>query len=260
MTDTKSAVATPAATVVLLREAGAGFELLLVERARGMGFAGGALVFPGGKVEPGDGVIAADPALADGFVGLPEVDAAGRVASARETFEEADVLLSHGPVVDPAVKTDWRARLNANDAQYGDFLRAAGHRLNAADFTPFAHWCPPEGLHRRFDTLFYVTVLPEGAAVTPDGREAVAAHWLTAAEAIARAERGAAQIIFPTRRNLERLAQYASVAALMTRLAAIPLTRIQPSIVDRADGKWLTIPAGFDYPVTEERLDTAMRG
>ena len=113
MPDTKSTAATPAATVVMLRETSSGLELLLVERAGGMGFAGGALVFPGGKVEPGDAAIAADPTLAQGFAGLDPVDAAARVASARETFEEADVLLSAGPPVDAAVKAEWRARLNA---------------------------------------------------------------------------------------------------------------------------------------------------
>ena len=260
MPDTKSTAATPAATVVMLRETGSGLELLMVERAGGMGFAGGALVFPGGKVEPGDSVIASDPALSAGFAGLPAVDAAARVASARETFEEADVLLSDGPPVDAALKADWRARLNAGSAAYGDFLHAAGHRVVAAHFIPFAHWCPPEGLHRRFDTLFYLALLPAGAVITPDGREAVAAHWYTAAEAIKRADRNEARIIFPTRRNLERLAQYPTAAALFASLAATPLTRIQPAIVERADGKYLTIPKGCDYPVTEERLDGAMRG
>ena len=45
----------PAATLVLVRDRPAGPpELLMVERAAGMAFAGGALVFPGGRIDPAD--------------------------------------------------------------------------------------------------------------------------------------------------------------------------------------------------------------
>lgn len=78
--------AVPAATVVLLRDGGAGIETLLLRRSSRLGFAGGAWVFPGGRVDPDD----LDPAR-------PEDDeAAARRAAAREAAEEA------GLVVDPA--------------------------------------------------------------------------------------------------------------------------------------------------------------
>ena len=44
--------AIPAATLVIFRAAGGGApELLMVERAKEMSFAGGAMVFPGGRVD-----------------------------------------------------------------------------------------------------------------------------------------------------------------------------------------------------------------
>ena len=43
-----------ASTVILLREWGSGFEVLLQRRNRGMAFMGGAYVFPGGKVDSSD--------------------------------------------------------------------------------------------------------------------------------------------------------------------------------------------------------------
>ena len=67
----------PAATVVLLRDTPGGTELLLTERHGKLGFAGGAMVFPGGKVDAGDLGIARDPALADAY-GL---NASGTVAA-----------------------------------------------------------------------------------------------------------------------------------------------------------------------------------
>ena len=79
--------AIPAATVIVMRETPDGPpELLMVERARAMSFAGGALVFPGGRVDPGDFV------LAGLHAGDVEENAA-RIAAIRETLEEAGVAI-----------------------------------------------------------------------------------------------------------------------------------------------------------------------
>lgn len=258
--------AKPAATVILLRAAPGGGdgppELLLVERGAQLQFAGGAMVFPGGKVEPGDAVAAADPELVDGAEQLAPADAAARVAAARETFEEAGVLLSDGPALDAETRARWRKRLDTDAAGFDEFLRATGHRLDTARLVPFAHWVPPEqhGLARRYDTRFYLAVCPAGEAHEVDTTETVAARWSSAAAALARADAGEIGVIFPTRRNLERLAQYPSLGALIDGSRGRPVVRIQPAIERRADGAWLTIPAGCDYPVTEERLDRALRG
>ena len=258
--------AVAAATVVVLRETAAGPpEILLTERGRTLGFGGGAMVFPGGKVDPADLGIARDPALATGFDTLTDTDAAARIAAAREAFEEVGILLSAGPALPAATIADWRARFAAvpdvqEPATYAAFLAATGHRADAARLTPFAHWVPPENaaITRRFDTLFYVTVVPPETVVAADGHEAVAAYWTTAAAAVDRAEAGGIELIFPTRRSLERLAQYGSIAALLARLEQPP-TRIQPEIQLRDGVPWLTIPQGCDYPVTAERLDTSRR-
>ncbi len=255
-----------AATVVIVRDAGDGFELLLTERHAKLGFAGGAMVFPGGKVDAGDLAIARSSALAIGFEMLADTDAAARIAAARESFEEVGILLSAGPPLDAATVADWRARFAtvpdaAEPATYAAFLRATGHRADAARLTPFAHWVPPpaHGLSRRFDTLFYVAVADVDAEARPDGTETVAAHWTTAGDAVARAEAGDIAVIFPTRRNLERLAQYDGVATLLDRLATLPVTRIQPAMIERDGARWLTIPEGCDYPITEERLTSVRR-
>ena len=160
-----------------------------------------------------------------------------------------------------AGRAGWRARINVREASWPEFLRATVTRLDAALLLPFAHWVPPEAapIARRFDTLFYLARLPAGAEVTPDGGEAVTAHWTTPAAALARADAGKIGLVFPTRRNLERLAQYPSLDALWTATAARPLTRIQPEIVDRNGAPWITIPEGCDYPVTSEPLASLRR-
>ncbi|MBC7985273.1 MAG: NUDIX hydrolase, partial [Sphingomonadaceae bacterium] len=77
--------AIPAATLVLIRDrADAPPELLMVERAAGMAFAGGAMVFPGGRIDPGDHALAANAALHHGGSGVPD-ETAARIAAIRET-------------------------------------------------------------------------------------------------------------------------------------------------------------------------------
>src|SRR5688572_11500715 len=80
----------PAATLVLVRDRADGPpELLMVERASGMAFAGGALVFPGGRIDEADRCLAAGFGLEDG---------AARVAAIRETIEETAVAVGLDPV------------------------------------------------------------------------------------------------------------------------------------------------------------------
>ncbi len=96
----------PASTVVLLRDTRAGLETLLLRRNRALIFAGGAWVFPGGSLDPGD------LAAADG-----DVERASKIAAAREAHEESGlspriedmVLLSHWttPVGEPRRFSTW---------------------------------------------------------------------------------------------------------------------------------------------------------
>ncbi len=256
MTDTKAA-----ATLVLLREGPSGLELFMVERARSMGFAGGAMVFPGGKVDESDRALAADAALAPGFAALDPVDAAARIAALRETFEEAGVLVTTGPPVSEASRAAWRRRLVAHEADFAALLAETGHRLDPALLVPFARWCPPAGLeHARFDTLFYLARMPPGETALHDGSESVTSHWIRPADALARADAGLSAIIFPTRRNLERLAAHDVIEALIEAARATPVRLIVPWIEERDGVPHLCIPEDHGYPVTSEALGSVRRG
>ncbi|MET0248047.1 MAG: NUDIX hydrolase, partial [Sphingomonas sp.] len=97
----------PAATVVVMREAADGPpELLMVERAKAMSFAAGALVFPGGRIDAGDHALAATlPGDAD--------ETAARIAGIRETLEEAGVAV--GVELDAAHIPELRRALYAGE-------------------------------------------------------------------------------------------------------------------------------------------------
>lgn len=241
--------AIPAATVIVMRDLVDGPpELLIVERARTMAFAGGALVFPGGRIDPGDHALAA---LHGG-----DDDAAARIAAIRETLEEAGIAV--GLRLDRAAIAGVRSAVYAGEP-FGALLDAAGAAIDPAALVPFARWLPAGVHHKVFDTRFYLVRAPEDAAPAVDGNENVRAFWASAHDVLAMADRGEATIIFPTRRNLERLARFASFEEAVADAAAHPVRTITPWIEMREGQEHLCIPDDLGYPVTAEPLARAIR-
>lgn len=251
----------PAATLVLFRDRPGGApELLVVERAGDMAFAAGALVFPGGKIDPGDHAIAADSALMTGSTPLDPDDAAARVAAIRETIEESGLAVGITPLPDAAATDALRRTVHAG-GDFGQALREGGWRIDLDALVPFARWCPNFREARNFDTRFYVARLPEGAVeASVDATENVRLFWAEAQAVLDMADRGEARIIFPTRRNLERLAQFADFERARRHAEATPVRMIQPWIEERKGTAMLCIPDGLGYPVTFQPLAEARRG
>ncbi|MEE3217901.1 MAG: NUDIX hydrolase, partial [Pseudomonadota bacterium] len=81
-----------------------------------------------------------------------------------------------------------------------------------------------------------------------------------AQDALAAAEQGDIKLIFPTRRNLERLALFDSFAAARAQAEAIPVRTITPYIDESEGRSWLHIGEDYGYPVTREALETVARG
>jgi 8-oxo-dGTP pyrophosphatase MutT (NUDIX family) len=252
MSETPSPI--PAATLVLMRDRiGAPPEILIVERAKAMVFAGGALVFPGGRVDPGDHALAAE-------LGGDAEDAPARVAAIRETIEEAGVPVGLDPAPDAATLAALRAELHAGES-LGLLLDRHGLTLDLDALTWFARWLPAHAHMRIFDTRFYLARAPEGAAAaTVDATENVRLFWASAAQVLAECDAGRATVIFPTRRNLERLAQYGSYDEAVADAHAYPPRTITPWSEERDGLPHLCIPDDLGYPVTSEILHSAMRG
>ncbi|THD35412.1 MAG: NUDIX hydrolase [Sphingomonas sp.] len=246
--------AIPAATLILIRDrAGAAPDLLMVERAKAMVFAGGALVFPGGRIDPGDYTLAATLQLE------PE-DGPARIAAIRETIEEAGVPVGLTPAPDAATLAALRDGLHAGEA-LGPLLDAHGLSLDLAALTYFARWLPAHRHMRIFDTRFYLAAWPDGAAEpVVDDTENVRLLWASAAEVLAECDAGRAAVIFPTRRNLERLAQYSDYAHAVADALAHPPRTITPFAEERDGVPYLCIPDDLGYPVTREKLTGALRG
>ena len=93
-----------------------------------------------------------------------------------------------------------------------------------------------------------------------DATENTHLFWASAAEALQLADAGQIAVIFPTRRNLERLAQFATFAEVKTHAENIPVRMVTPFVGERDGQKWLLIPKGQGYPVDGEALSAIERG
>jgi 8-oxo-dGTP pyrophosphatase MutT (NUDIX family) len=192
---------------------------------------------------------------------LDAEEAAHRIAAIRETIEETGLV----PALRQRVGADEAAALRARVAGGGDLAPALAERGLTIDLdalVPFARWCP-RGVtsHRIFDTRFYLADLGTGAVeLAVDATENTRLFWTTARDALARADSGESPVIFPTRRNLERLAQFASFAEAKAHAEAHPVRMIVPEIAERDGRPALTIPDDLGYPITHEPLDRTLRG
>jgi 8-oxo-dGTP pyrophosphatase MutT (NUDIX family) len=265
--DPAPAPAVPAATLVLVRDGAAGLEVLMLKRHENTVFSG-ALVFPGGRVDPEDGV----EALIARCRAVPGVDRAAmrfRVAAIRECYEEAHLLLARRageanllstPALD-ALETDAAQHLGG-PRHFADLLASGQLELATDQLVPFARWVTPERSPRRYDAMFFLARSPDGQVVRPDGREAVAAAWLTPAAFLAEADAARERLVFATRMNLLRLAKSGDTVAALAAAAgtAAFIAPLCPEFYRGPDGLRIRIPPGqgramgfddCDMPTTE---------
>lgn len=242
--------AIPAATLVVWRDTADGPEILVVERSAKMAFAAGAIVFPGGRVD------AADRDLADAL-GWP--DGAARVTAIRETIEETAVVPGLREPVTPDLGLDLQRALHEG-ADLAGLLTAHGLTLDLDALTPFARWMPAFKQPRKFDTLFFLVPAPAGSWIpNPQIGECVAAEWANAGLLLERIGSGEASAIFPTKRNLERLAQHRDLSAALADARAHSLDTIIPWVEEIGGVRHVRIPEDRGYPVVSEPLATAFR-
>ncbi|MEM9310632.1 MAG: NUDIX domain-containing protein [Pseudomonadota bacterium] len=250
----------PAATIVIYRadpNDGAP-QVLMTVRSRSMAFAGGMAVFPGGRVDPADFDLAESVSAA---AGVARDEAAHQIAAIRETLEETGLALGLRGALTADTARAARAMLEETKA-LAPVLEAFAWELDLDQIVPFARWFPKnENLSRVYDTRFYLADLGTGAVeVSVDNSENTKLFWTSPQGALDAAETGEIKLIFPTRRNLERLALFASFAEARAQAEAIPVKTIIPK-VDESTGKpMLTIMKDAGYPITAELLDTVARG
>jgi 8-oxo-dGTP pyrophosphatase MutT (NUDIX family) len=254
---TTPATPVPAATLLLVRDGSRGLEVLMAARHEDSGFAAGALVFPGGKVDACDLAIARRHAPLES---LPDVAAASRVAAVRETWEECGILLARRAGAASVLSlAELRATCGAGGRPFERLLVETGLELAVEGLADFAHWTTPVDRPKRFDTQFFITPFEGDQEALHDGREAVDARWVRPQDVIADADAGRLKLVFATRMNLLRLAASGSVADAIEAARRARVVSIVPQLVKTPAGPALRIPEDAGYPISELPLDKVAR-
>ncbi|MEU9875262.1 NUDIX hydrolase [Streptomyces phaeochromogenes] len=240
-----------AATVMLLKDTDSTPVVHMLRRRASMAFAGGAYAYPGGGVDPRDDdrqIRWAGPTRAwwASRLGVDETTAQAIVCAAvRETYEEAGVLLA-GPTADTVVGDttgeEWeadRAALVARDLSFAEFLERRGLVLRSDLLGAWTRWITPEFEPRRYDTWFFVAVLPEGQRTRNASTEADRTVWIRPADARDGYDKGDLLMMPPTIATLRQLGAYATAAEA---LAAAPGRDMTPVLAQaRLEGGELVL-------------------
>ncbi len=250
-----------AATVMLVRDAvdgDPGVEVFMLRRTGNASFAAGMYVFPGGKVDDADHARELEPfcrglddAAASKQLGIESGGLAYWVASIRECFEEAGILLAE--------------RLDRSALEVGDDDRHAVHDgslsmvelcrrdeliLDLSTTQYVDHWITPVGERRRFDTRFFVTEAPAGQEGLHDDKETVESIWVRPQRALELFDAGESMMMPPTVKNLRWLDLFATADDVVAAGRAItdPPTTL-PKVRTDADGNivGVAMPDDADY-------------
>jgi 8-oxo-dGTP pyrophosphatase MutT (NUDIX family) len=246
-----------AATVVLVRDGAEGPEVYLLRRHARMAFAPGQAVFPGGGVDPRDREVEvswAGPPAAEWAVRLrcDGPTARGLICAAvRETFEESGVLLA-GDAADTVVAdttgAEWEAdrlALESREQSLADLLRRRGLVLRSDLLGAWAHWITPGFEPRRYDTRFFVAVLPAGQRTRDVSSESDAVAWMRPLDALDAVRDGRLAMMPPTEQTCVEIAELGCAADALPAAAARALVTVEPRLVVEGDDVWLEL-AGPD--------------
>lgn len=234
----------PAATLILLRKTVRhSLQTLMVVRQETIEFAGGAVVFPGGRVDASD------------HVATQGGDDAFRFAAIRETFEESGILLAcdnaSGELVSKekarALLEKYRLAVLNGELTFADMLRS--EELSAAldQLVPFAHWITPPSRRKRYDTHFFTAVYEADHEILHDDGEVTKAVWISPTNLLSEAKEGNYKLVFATRMNVQRLSRFATVDDAVVAIQNTPVVTVRPESVETPDGKMVRIPREAGY-------------
>ena len=110
-----------------------------------------------------------------------------------------------------------------------------------AALVPFARWITPPEVSIRFDTYFFLAVAPDGAEAVVDGSEIVDARWFEPARALEGSEAGEILMVFPTIKNLERVAEFDTADALLEWAAKHEVKPVEPRVEGQGEAARIVI-------------------
>ena len=200
---------------------------------------------------------------ADGWHDVSAEQRALRIAAIRETFEETGLLVSlRSGGRECGVETTAMAReaMCAGKLDFLGFVQQAEVILDLSQPVPFANWITPEFMPKRFDTHFFILGVDTEQQVASDGSEITHAEWIAPRETLRLGLSKERILAFPTRLNLEMLADSGSVEEALTRARERVIVPVQSRIERRVSGSVLTIRSDAGYGCVEEPFRSSQPG
>ena len=237
----------PASTVLIIRNGKTGIEVFMVVRHHEIDFASGALVFPGGKVDRND--------YDEKLKNLSYIDEESesenlpfKIAAIRESFEEANVLFANDNTSNSIVSINrlknlnkWREKFNNNTTSMLEFASGEDLSFSTKSLIPFAHWITPEKMPKRFDTRFFLAKVNAKQLASHDGFELTESFWIKPADALVKLTNGEMNMILPTIKNIEKLAEFSSSEEAFNYFQGLGDNAIPPILPKfiKKDGEWI---------------------
>ena len=254
----------PAATVMVLRDTPSGIEVLMVQRTKKADFAGGALLFPGGKVDEDDHHLLASK-LCDFSEAIDNELRALRIAGAREIFEEAGLLFARDAesrqLIDDVraqvINGKYRQKLLNKELTFSQIINDEGLMVATDLLVPFAHWITPITGKKRFDTHFLIAKALKNHEASHDGSETLDTIWIRPKTAIEDAKAGKRRVVFPTRMNLKKVDESPDVQTAINIAKNTPVVTVLPEVSEVEGGRHLKIPIEAGYGISEITVDYA---
>ena len=250
------------ASVVLLRDTAQGMQVLLLRRHQASNVLGGAYVFPGGKLDPEDQHPALLSQLSQDAVTLhqrlaePELTpqrAAGLfVAAIREAFEECRILLGQTGADTP----DLAALQNAlaSGQSWAQAFQNLSLQLHTDALVPWTRWITPRQAsvtHKRFDTRFFITRVPEGQTAEHDNFEATETLWTTPREALIRYWDHEIELAPPQIMGLVQLARHPDTHSALTEAQSRQPPVVEPEPFDQDGVRTICYPGDPRHSVSQ---------
>jgi len=261
-TETITTPPADAATVVLLRDAAEGLQVLLLRRHQASNVLGGAYVFPGGKLDVADQHPEALARLSQGSdhlherlaeSDLPPAQAAGLfMAAMREAFEECRVLLGqadHGGTDLSALQTSL-----SKGQSWTEALQTHALTLQTEALVPWTRWITPKQAsvtNKRFDTRFFITQVPEGQTARHDEHETTETLWIGPREALLRYWNREIELAPPQIMSLVHLSHHATAQSALAEAQNRKPPVVQPEPFDQDGIRTICYPGDPRHPIAE---------
>jgi 8-oxo-dGTP pyrophosphatase MutT (NUDIX family) len=221
-----------------------------------MPFLGGMYCYPGGAVGKQDfssrmiersiGLSGGQARKIMGAHLVPQQALGFWIAAVRELFEEVGILLAMHESGERFPKSQPHARrllekhraLLDKSTSFISLLERNDLRCDLASLVYFSHWQTPSQVSLRFDTRFFVALLPEEQTPLESSYEVSHSLWLAPERAMQLHQRGELPLIFPTFVSLRTLADFDTlesvfeefrtntIAPISTKPAPLPKGRI----------------------------------